>query len=365
MYWEAIGGGTINQWQPNNTYTVGDVVVYNDILYRCNTSHTSGTDFTTNSSYFTELGGGGGSGSGSSYRQITKMDITSPKEILIQVGSTVTFNLPPVEILKFKNVETQQTITECAFDNGDADDFTYDTKYVTFDGIMKENTEYTFNGTATSVSGGYLTTTDEYIDFSTFKSIEKIDTSDATKTVITAIPQDQVIVSKGLLPLTGIKSLDSVKLKNTTTGSAVIKVALTNNLKDYYTYNAGTFSAIDITNKSDFLTNGILPTTLESITDSEWKSFGTDIGFAYILSQTVSTESCYIDSLEMLMTLSGSWWKAIHGTDYDYGYISNNTLEVDLLKDGSYKINYAKSAGNGTDEDWATKLEAMSYALSL
>ena len=365
VYWEAIGGGTINQWQPNNTYTVGDVVVYNDILYRCNTSHTSGTDFTTNSSYFTELGGSGGSGSGSSYKQITKMDITSPKEILIQVGSTVTFNLPPVEILKFKNVETQQTITECAFDNGDADDFTYDTKYVTFDGVMKENTEYTFNGTTTSLGGGYLTTTDEYIDFSTFKSIEKIDTSDATKTVITAVPQDQVIVAKGLLPLTGIKSLDSVKLKNTTTGSAVIKVAVTNNLKDYYTYNAGTFSAIDITNKSDFLTNGILPTTLESITDSEWKSFGTDIGFAYILSQTVSTESCYIDSLEMLMTLSGSWWKAIHGTDYDYGYISNNTLEVDLLKDGSYKINYAKSAGNGTDEDWATKLEAMSYALSL
>ena len=365
VYWEAIGGGTINQWQPNNTYTVGDVVVYNDILYRCNTSHTSGTDFTTNSSYFTELGGNGGSGSGSSYKQITKMDITSPKEILIQVGSTVTFNLPPVEILKFKNVETQQTITECAFDNGDEDDFTYDTKYVTFDGVMKENTEYTFNGTTTLLSGGYLTTTDEYIDFSTFKSIEKIDTSDATKTVITAIPQDQVIVAKGLLPLTGIKSLDSVALKNTTTGSAVIKVAVTNNLKDYYTYNAGTFSAIDITNKSDFLTNGILPTTLESITDSEWKSFGTDIGFAYILSQTVSTESCYIDSLEMLMTLSGSWWKAIHGTDYDYGYISNNTLEVDLLKDGSYKINYAKSAGNGTDEDWATKLEAMSYALSL
>ena len=153
--------------------------------------------------------------------------------------------------------------------------------------------------------------------------------------------------------------------KYTTTGSAVIKVAVTNNLKDYYTYNAGTFSAIDITNKSDFLTNGILPTTLESITDAEWKSFGTDIGFAYILSQTVSTESCYIDSLEMLMALSGSWWKAIHGTDYDYGYISNNTLEVDLLKDGSYKINYAKSAGDGTDEDWATKLEAMSYALSL
>ena len=363
--WTATGSSTLNEWATKTTYTVGDVVVYNDILYRCNTSHTSGTDFTTNSSYFTELGGNGGSGSGSSYKQITKMDITSPKEILIQVGSTVTFNLPPVEILKFKNVETQQTITECAFDNGDADDFTYDTKYVTFDGVMKENTEYTFNGTTTSLSGGYLTTTDEYIDFSTFKSIEKIDTSDATKTVITAIPQDQVIVSKGLLPLTGIKSLDSVKLKNTTTGSAVIKVAVTNNLKDYYTYNAGTFSAIDITNKSDFLTNGILPTTLESITDSEWKSFGTDIGFAYILSQTVSTESCYIDSLEMLMTLSGSWWKAIHGTDYDYGYISNNTLEVDLLKDGSYKINYAKSAGNGTDEDWATKLEAMSYALSL
>ena len=73
------------------------------------------------------------------------MDITSPKEILIQVGSTVTFNLPPVEILKFKNVETQQTITECSFDNGDEDDFTYDNKYITFDGVMKENTEYTFN----------------------------------------------------------------------------------------------------------------------------------------------------------------------------------------------------------------------------
>jgi hypothetical protein len=37
--------------------------------------------------------------------------------------------------------------------------------------------------------------------------------------------------------------------------------------------------------------------------------------------------------------MKGTWYKATHGTDYDYQY-NKKVLIVDLLADGDYKINY-------------------------
>jgi hypothetical protein len=42
--------------------------------------------------------------------------------------------------------------------------------------------------------------------------------------------------------------------------------------------------------------------------------------------------------------MNGGWKGAIHGTDYNYKYaykVNNNIIYVDILTDGSYKVNYS------------------------
>jgi hypothetical protein len=46
--------------------------------------------------------------------------------------------------------------------------------------------------------------------------------------------------------------------------------------------------------------------------------------------------------VEFLKSELGSWNKAVHGTDYTYGYPANDILRVNILADGDYKINYVK-----------------------
>ena len=42
---EVIQKDLTEAWQPNTSYEIGDYVVYNGLLYRCKTAHTSGTAF--------------------------------------------------------------------------------------------------------------------------------------------------------------------------------------------------------------------------------------------------------------------------------------------------------------------------------
>ena len=56
----------------------------------------------------------------------------------------------------------------------------------------------------------------------------------------------------------------------------------------------------------------------------------------------------------MTVDMKGTWNKAVHTQDYEYGY-SNTKLHVNILKNGSYKINYdSSSGGGGTDIVFAT-----------
>lgn len=61
--WEVIGlfgsnGTSINDWATNTEYSVGDLVIYDNSLYKCNTNHTS-TTFNANESNWTLIGSKG------------------------------------------------------------------------------------------------------------------------------------------------------------------------------------------------------------------------------------------------------------------------------------------------------------------
>lgn len=44
-YWDAIGSTGIDIWRANEAYTTSNVVIYNNKIYKCNTAHTSGSTF--------------------------------------------------------------------------------------------------------------------------------------------------------------------------------------------------------------------------------------------------------------------------------------------------------------------------------
>lgn len=45
----------VDEWQPDTNYAVGDIVIYDKKLYKCNTAHTSSSDFTTDAAYWDDM----------------------------------------------------------------------------------------------------------------------------------------------------------------------------------------------------------------------------------------------------------------------------------------------------------------------
>ena len=104
------------------------------------------------------------------------------------------------------------------------------------------------------------------------------------------------------------------------------------------------------------IADGMTASNLANITSAQWTDFyngdvdkeGIGIGFAF--SETDINQSTAVDNLSLTVDLQGSWNKAEHITDYQYGYPSNDVLHVELNTSGDYKINYGFSgASSGGD----------------
>ena len=152
-----------------------------------------------------------------------------------------------------------------------------------------------------------------------------------------AVPNKQVVTPTGLIPTSSFSHLNSVTITDNTAGNGVVGVAVTTDNKNYYTYSASGWQQIQ-----DVATQSMTVSTLNSIQKADWDSFianANGIGFAYVLDMGATTDTANVDNIVFNVDMSGTWKRALHGTDYDYAY-SNSTLTVDILTNGDYKINY-------------------------
>jgi hypothetical protein len=178
---------------------------------------------------------------------------------------------------------------------------------------------------------------------------------------LTAVPFDQLVLPKSLISVGTFEGIDNVtavgkvEKKNTVVTSSnsgdldetTIKFIVSTDLLTYKTYDFTTnvWETIDVGSKTVIKANGIDLTLLSTIPAAKWNeliSSATGIAFGFLLCQSYSADSCLIDALTMQVDMKGSWDKAIHGTDYKYGYPKNNLLKVALLTSGDYKINYSE-----------------------
>lgn len=165
----------VPDWQPAIKYVKDNVIINNQIIYRCTASHISNSfDDDLKNGLWEQISSSGGSGgSNAEYKQITKLNITAPKTELISINVTNTFAKAPCEILKFVEGENDVVVTLCDFDNSDSTDFEAN-EFLTFDGNMSLKTIYDITvGTPTKLTKGYCSITDD-IDLTKFKSVEEM-----------------------------------------------------------------------------------------------------------------------------------------------------------------------------------------------
>ena len=158
-------------------------------------------------------------------------------------------------------------------------------------------------------------------------------------TTITAVPKPQLVKPSGLISLSKYDALNAVTITSTVT-NASLKIAVTTDGTTYKAWNGTEWVAVDATDATTFATNAMNVSVVSTITAANWASLSaTRIGFAYLLTTTSSTDVCATDTMSITVDMKGTWNRAVHGTDYTYGYV-NDELDVTLLTDGSYKINY-------------------------
>lgn len=64
-------------------------------------------------------------------------------------------------------------------------------------------------------------------------------------------------------------------------------------------------------------------------------------GVAYSISQQFVNDDVYIDSVDLDINQQGKWRKCAPNTQYIVDYVDNETVEIQLVSSGSYKINYS------------------------
>ena len=157
---------------------------------------------------------------------------------------------------------------------------------------------------------------------------------------INAVPTGKTVKPTELLPITSIDGIDSVSIAKTiTTGTA--KLAVTLDLVTYYKFNGSTWVVVDInTNQANMMDIA----TVTSINRSQWdlltNGTASGIAFAYYLDIGGIGDTVKIDKTSLVVDMKGEWSSAIKGSDFKYGYPTNDRLKVTLLTTGNYKINY-------------------------
>ena len=178
----AIGSGggsgttTIPEWVALTAYIKDQPVIYQDKLYVALTNHTSLNTFLADMQAGSEKWKLIGSSGGNTYSQVTKLNASANEIVEIPITTTTTFNLPPVDVLKFIAGSQNQVLTSCEFNLTDASKFSVDgitnSPYTVFDGNMYLNTNYSFPmviKTGWTESGQY--SEDNNIDDTKFKII--------------------------------------------------------------------------------------------------------------------------------------------------------------------------------------------------
>lgn len=258
----------------------------------------------------------------------------------------------PIDLTNFRqkhsiNVYTSEGVSYKLFLSNDA-------VYTTTGTRITDNWHMLTDVEKETIFNNYKNSVDTYVNenlfnLSTLQVVAYTENADAVISGnFVGLPNKKVIIPKGLIPATSFITILNAHMIYNVSGRADIKVAVTNDLENWYTYNFNTLEWNLISTEIDETTGRYSPTTegmtnqgislskLENITD--WTRFKDNIGFAYLLDIFEPGETCNVDQLDLTVTVNGSWMHYNKGT---YVYTTDKLI-VYIYDNGDYKINYQK-----------------------
>ena len=177
-----------------------------------------------------------------------------------------------------------------------------------------------------------------------FRVLAYAEDNDLQTCTVSAVPKDQLILPQKLINLSAYEAIHSIAVTSSTTASSSsVKVAFTKDLTTYIAYNKQTASwqSVDATDANTFSAGAMEANDIASIPETKLQELGmTGFALAYLLSESSVLDACAVTALTIVVDKKAPWNKAVYGADVTYGYPNTDVLEVKLLTDGSYKINY-------------------------
>lgn len=151
--------------------------------------------------------------------------------------------------------------------------------------------------------------------------------------IVDATPYNQLGIPTGDKKLPTIEYIKSLFVQ---VNSEIVKIIFSiDGGNTWLTYINDTWENIQCTQYAVEV-GGMTKEILEAIRQEKWQELSIQrIRFAYLLSDNVE-----VDRIDLTVDMKGSWEGAINGTDYSYRYPHNESLQVDIKKNGDYKINY-------------------------
>lgn len=167
---------------------------------------------------------------------------------------------------------------------------------------------------------------------------------DAANTAIEMMhmPAVQLVLPTEDIDLSTYSSINQITLSTTGTSGAVRVIFSFDGGITWKTFAGGVWVTIEPV-ASTVITDGITPEHVALIPSEQWATVITNkLRIAYCLSKSAVTDDIAVDTLSITGDTE-SWKKAQRTVDYSCQLPNTGTMIIELLKDGSYKINYMES----------------------
>lgn len=201
-----------------------------------------------------------------------------------------------------------------------------------------------------TATNGETPTVDELKTIGKFKVLTYSEYNNLVECTVSAVPKDQLVLPKKLINLGGYEVVHSIAVTSaTTTSNSSVKVAFTKDLTTYIAYNkkTATWQNVDISSTNTFSAGAMDASEVANIPEAKIAELGMKgFAIAYALSETNVADNCAVTALTIVADKKAPWNKAVYGTDATYRYPNSDVLEVKLLTNGSYKINYNAGEAN-------------------
>lgn len=148
------------------------------------------------------------------------------------------------------------------------------------------------------------------------------------------------------MDLSVFTKIDSIRVNAHSSNVIISCIFSTDFGNTWYTYNNGDWITVNINDKSDFGSKGVLFDNVGTLPLLELteKTGSSMMRICFLVTENVLTNASIIESISISGSVLSGWESAIKGTDYTYKHNTPSNIEITFKVTGTYKVNYPYSS---------------------